>query len=265
MNEPTDDILRDWLLQRLPQPQAEMLEQRLLTDDAFGERVREAETDLLDDFARGRLGAAERAAVAESLAESPRGRERLRVAQALARVGASASFASPDSQDDRVSATSATASREGAPWRSRRARRTAAIGVFAAACAALAIVGLRVQRSGDVLPVTGGTESTITLMADRQRGAQPAAIGVPRGAATIRLQVEVDSADAQARYDLSIEDAGRTVFTAIGLPLRDVGPYRFVEVALPSKVLASGEHTVLIRASDAGAPAQTWSIQTHEE
>jgi len=209
MNEPTDDILRDWLLHRLPAPQAEMLEQRLLTDDAFGERLREAETDLLDDLARGRLGAADRSTVADSLVESPRGRERLRIAKALARVGASASFALPDAQDDQVSAPSAPASRAGAPWRSRRARRTAAIGLFAAACAVLAIVGLRVQRSGDVLPATIGTESTITLLADRQRGAQRATIGVPRGAVNIRLQVEVDSADAQARYDLSIEDAGR--------------------------------------------------------
>jgi len=265
MNEPTDNILRDWLLHRLPAPQAEMLEQRLLTDDAFGERLREAETDLLDDLARGRLGAAERAVVAETLGESPGGRERLRIAKALARVGASASFASPDSQDDRVLAASATASRAGTPWRSRRARRTAAIGLFVAACAALAVVGLRVQRPGNDMPVTGGTESTITLLADRQRGAQQAVIGIPRGAASIRLQLEVESADPQARYDLSIEDAGRTVFNATDLPLREVGPYRFVEVAFPANVLAGGEHTVLIRASDASAPAQTRSIRTRED
>jgi len=115
------------------------------------------------------------------------------------------------------------------------------------------------------LPATIGTESTITLLADRQRGSQRATIGVPRGAVNIRLQVEVDSADAQARYDLSIEDAGRTVFHATDLPLREVGPYRFVEVAFPAKVLAGGEHTVLIRLSDASAPAQTWSIRTRED
>ena len=90
-------------------------------------------------------------------------------------------------------------------------------------------------------------------------------IGIPRGAASIRLQLEVESADPQARYDLSIEDAGRTVFNATDLPLREVGPYRFVEVAFPANVLAGGEHTVRIRASDASAPEQTRSIRTRQD
>jgi len=49
MIETTDITLRRWLLHTLPNDEAAMLEQQLLTDEEFGEQLRAAEADLLDD------------------------------------------------------------------------------------------------------------------------------------------------------------------------------------------------------------------------
>ena len=54
MTEPTDEILRQWLLGRLPGNDAAALEERLVEDEDFSLRLRDVENDLLDDFARRR-------------------------------------------------------------------------------------------------------------------------------------------------------------------------------------------------------------------
>jgi len=261
MNEPTDETLRSWLLRRLPAQEAEPLEQRLLQDDAFGERLREAETDLLDDLARGRLGDDERAQAAEYVAATPQARARLRFAAALARVrGQSPPMRFADG--DRHAARRGPADRC-VRWLPR-GRPAIAAGLFASVCAiAIAVVGLH-WRSG-VAPGSAAIETTVTLMADRQRGAQAEQVRIPPDAVTIRLQVEVDAADAQARYTLSIDDARPDPFTARGLVARQAGPYRFVEVAVDTKALADGPHRVRVAVEGAQTPPALWSIETRRE
>ncbi len=93
MTEPTDDTLRDWLLGTLAPAEAEALEQRLIEDEAFAARLRAVENDVLDDLARGALAGDERVRAAAYFAATPQDRVRLRIARALAAVGAEANAA----------------------------------------------------------------------------------------------------------------------------------------------------------------------------
>jgi hypothetical protein len=137
----------------------------------------------------------------------------------------------------------------------RRRWLGAAFGV--AASLAIALIGWQLRT-----PEPGTAEATITLLADRQRGGTSETVAVPRAAGTVRLQVEVD--DANARYALEIEDAGRIVFDADDLAVRSADAYRFVETDVPKQVLAGGERTVRVRAPGV-ASAERWTLRIRDD
>jgi hypothetical protein len=262
MNEPNDETLRRWLLRRLPTNEAEALEQRLLQDDAFGERLREAETDLVDDLAHGRLAGDERALAADYFAATPHDRARLRFATVLARAHELHPAAARFGDDDRHAARRAPADRR-VRW-APRGRPAVAAGILASLCAiAIAVVGLHWR--GGVAPGPAATEATVTLMADRQRGAQSETVRIPSGATKIRLQLEVDAADPAARYTLSIDEGQPNALMVRGLAAREAGAYRFVETGVDAKTLADGPHRVQVAIEGAQTPPALWSIETRRE
>jgi hypothetical protein len=247
MIEPTDEALRDWLLGRLPSAEAEALEQRVLADDAFGARLADAETDLLDDLAAGRLADGERAAALARFTATPRARWRLRIARALAR------FAKPEA------ARVARHAHRTTEVRHAGRRRGWLVGAFGAAAAiAVVVVGLNLRA-----PAPGTQVATITLLADRQRGPEGESIAVPKNATSVRLQLEVDDAAQTARYALEIEEAGHVVYGADDLAPRTAGAYRFVEAEVPKRVLANGERVVRVRAG--AAYARSWTLRIRDE
>lgn len=269
MIEPTDQALRRWLLHTLAPVEAEALEQRLLTDEDFGARLRDAETDLLDDYACGDLDVADRAAAAERFSATARDRMRLRVAVALARITRSRGRLHATLPRRRV-ASSATPGATLRSGRRTRMRRVAAAGLLASACAlVLAVIGLNQRMTTSFAPPKATGEATITLLADSQRGSQRGAnvqrIALPSAAATVRLQVEVDANDPQARYALSIDDAGQTVFSADGIGVHQAGPYRFVEVVLDARKLRAGSHRVRVAAEGSAEAASSWTLETRSE
>jgi hypothetical protein len=262
MIETTDETLRRWLLHTLPADEAQALEQRLLTDEDFGERLRAAETDLVDDYARGDLAADEHDAAAERFAATARDRLRLRIAMALARL----------TRRSRESPMAARYRRHGAPdalarsSRNTRARRIAAAGLLASACAlVVAVIGVNQRITTSLAPPSTDADTTITLLADSQRGASIQHIALPSSATSVRLQAEVDGNDPHARYALSIDDAGRTVFSATDIEAREAGPYRFVEVVLDAHKLGAGSHRVRVVAEGAAQPVATWTLETSSE
>jgi hypothetical protein len=260
MTEPTDDILRRWLLHKLPPADAEALEQRVLTDEAFGERLRDVETDLLDDYARGTLGAGDRDAAARRFASSARGRLRVRIARSLARLTRPSPGRSGTVLAHEQAHSLAVARRHAD--RGRRTRRALAIGALASACVlAIALIGWN-RRFTMPAPVRYG-QATITLLADSQRGTALKQVASTPAGATVRLQAEVD--DPNALYTLEIDDDGRTVFRAEDLAARTVGPYRFVEVVFDSRQLAAGSHRVRVAVQGAPAPEATWTLETLSE
>lgn len=256
MTEPTDETLRSWLLGRIPLPEAEQLEQRLLEDEDFGQRLRAVENDLLDDFARERLQGEERARAAQYFAATPADRARLRIARVLA-VVAGAAPASRERHPPRRSAADPGQRVHGA-----RGRRVLAVGVFASVCAiAIAVVGIRMRTPEEA----AAPAMTITLMDNQQRGAQTARLLVPRTAANLRLQAEVGAASPDAHYTLRIEDADVAIFTAKDLVPRVTGPYRFVEVTLPSVILATGLHRVRVVSQGTPETESSWTLTTRAE
>ena len=244
MTEPTDEALRDWLLGRLPSAEAEALEQRVLGDDAFGARLQDVETDLLDDLAANRLADGERAVAIARFNATPRARWRLRVARALAR------FASP-------ARTAHRARPIGDARRAHSRRRWLGVALGAVAAVAVVAVGVRLRA-----PVS---DATITILADRQRGSAPDAYAVPRAASTVRLQIEVADADPATRYVLEIADGARVVYGSDALTVRIAGPYRFVEARVPRKALGPGERVVTLHATGSTQEAARVSLTVREE
>ena len=264
MNEPSDEMLRHWLLHRRQPQEVEMLEERLLQDEEFAARLRAVETDLLDDFARHRLSDADRDAVASHLGAAPSDRARVHIAVALARIGGPLTLASTHA--DRH-ATRPTSLHSSARW-SLRSRR-AIVGGFLAATCVLVISVIALSRRGAIestaMPDTSGMVATITLLVDQQRGAQVEQIRIPHGAAKIRLQVEVDATAPQARYTVSIADGARTIFSARDLVPREAAPYHFVEVTLAAQTLADGALEVRVAAQGTSAGESIWSIRSRDE
>jgi hypothetical protein len=251
INEADDDTLRAWLLHRLADESAvAALEQRVLEDDAFGLRVRAIETDLIDDYARGRLDDDDRRAVARWLIATPADRLRLRTARALAHLIGTRG--------------AARATRSNAPARRRR-------GLFAFAAAAVLLLAVwgTWQRTGRDAPIgTDANLPTITLLASQQRGAAGspnATVGIAHDASALRLQVEVAEGDASTRYAVRIDSASGTVFEARALAARTNGAYRFVEAVLASNRLADGDYRVRVAVDGSGQPLQEWTLRTHRD
>jgi anti-sigma factor RsiW len=78
-----DTRLESFLLDELPSPEREEIEQRIFADDDLFARVEELETDLLDAYAAGTLEAGLRDRLEASLPSCPARREKLLVAKLL--------------------------------------------------------------------------------------------------------------------------------------------------------------------------------------
>jgi hypothetical protein len=250
MTEPTDPTLRDWLLGKLAPGEAEPLEQRLIEDEEFAARLRGVENDLLDDLARGALGGDERARAAAYFAATPNDRARLRIARALASLGADT--VTNSSRERRHASTDAARSHAARP----RRRWTAAALAFAGV-AAIALIGVRLSPNFGTTSVA----FTITLTDGAQRGASSIEIALPAAARELRVQAEVEGGDPAAHYTLAIDDA----FSARHLAARTSGPYRFVEADVPAAALAAGVHRVRVVAETAASGEASWTLKTHNE
>lgn len=78
-----DELLRSYLLGKLPDEDADRLERRLLADDELFDLAEAMELDLLAAVDRGTLTPEEREEALRKLAASPRGRQRLALARSL--------------------------------------------------------------------------------------------------------------------------------------------------------------------------------------
>lgn len=253
MNEYDETMLRRWLLHQLSADQTQPLEQQLLQDDELGARLHATETDLLDDFARDRLDATDRAAVVQHLLAAPHNRERLRFAAVLARHNAP----SP------TSAQRSDAPKPGQQTRSMRQppkrRWFMAWGGLAAACAVL-IVAVGLHHRGNAIPEATSTSAMTIALADPTRGATITEVRVPHAIDTIRLQAEVESSTPGTRYTLTIADRTHTVFSATDLVPREAAPYHYVNVEIAARTLGQGERIVRVAPQEVGAPTTVWRL-----
>jgi hypothetical protein len=82
-DEYSDEVVRLFLLGKLPAAQQVKFEERLFSDEQFETRVRLAENELADDYAYERLSATERDLFEQKFLVSTERRQKLRVSEAL--------------------------------------------------------------------------------------------------------------------------------------------------------------------------------------
>ena len=248
MSTPDTAALRLLLLHRLPESEAQQLEERLMLEEQLGDLLREAEHDLLDDYASGRLLPEERAAVEQYLLVTGDDRERLKVARALAHLQAR------------------TEGGEIRPPTARRGRSRGwpvRIGLAAAACAILAVgvLSFRMRTGGNLPP-----SATVVLLADAQRGSSEGTINISPRVERVRLQVEIPSQGGASTYAIAIADrGGRLLYEAHDLPPRRAGSYPFVEAVVPASVLKGPRCRITLTDASVGSASSgqvfTWDIQ----
>jgi hypothetical protein len=255
MNEAHDPALRALLLHRLAAPEAAALEERILLEDGFAERVELERIDLLDDYAANRLDAVDREAMERWLLRTPEDRHRVALARAMF---------------DRAG--------------SRRSRRwILPAGAALAACLALVLVLPLLQTRAPIAtpqpaaPQPDGPTAApappalpayaITLLADVERGAAARRIDIPAGTGVLHLQLEVpqpDGAVAGADFRVVIRDEGGERFAATGLKAQDIGPYRVVELEVARATAGNGVRRIILSQDDpAGASRElsVWTVQ----
>jgi hypothetical protein len=165
-----------------------------MQEDGVLEALQDAEHDLLDDYAHGRLNDADHVSVERHLLATPEARQRLEMARALARARPT-------------------------PARTqRRLWRTWPLAL--AAAASLVIIAL-------VVPFRFGTgEMTeVLLLAENPRGTPSQPIDIDAAATEVRLQVEIPVASQTATYGVEIVDPqGRSVHAANDLRVHILRP-----------------------------------------
>ena len=260
----TDLQLRQFLLRQLPADMTEGLEEAILLQDGFAERLRDAEFDLLDDYSASRLTATDAAAVERYLLGATENLDSVRIARALQRLNART------------------------PVGTRRRwsrRRVSSMALLLAACLAAVVLIpawlMPPKRPGSDaavrdVPTAGPAAGSmpglapaaelpiITLLADISRGANRPLLKFNTGAGAIRLQVEVPDQTQETLYSIHIEDAtGQRLFQMNALALHTAGPYRFVEAVVPPAALGPGDRTVVLSesgAADSAPPKFTWQV-----
>jgi hypothetical protein len=272
---PTDIELRAFLLGRMSAEDAARLEEAIILEDGVAERLRAEEFDLIDDYAAGRLMAADRADVERHLLTSVENVHSLRVARLMMAREDGVRDAAPPAQ----SATQAEVLRP-----RRRTARLAAMGALMAAGLAAVVlipywdrtprrpVGVPAPADSAIRapgPARSPTEATdslpiLTLLADVSRGSTRPTLHWRADLASVRLQAEVPGPERSTLYSLSVYDIeGHRLFEGAALSVHVAGRYRFVDTALPSTALGPGPRTISLRASDAAedAPAEyTWQV-----
>jgi len=236
-----DQEIRDWLLRRLDAQHSAELEQQLFVDAALADRIDGVECDLIDDCARGRLPAAD--------ARIMRMHDTWRIRFAKAFVELQHPPVALGSQRARVSTL-----------------RRVGFGAAIAASLLLAVVALRWRA---IVPTP--TEQSaytaslpvVTLLVEQHRDAATP-LKLPAHEGDVRVQAEIvdDSTKASSRYALSVADGGSVLFLVHGLVARNVGPYRFVEVVIPSTVLGPEVHRISVTEEGANdSSAAYWDVQ----
>lgn len=266
MSMPAPAQIRDLLLHRLPEEQAQRLEEQLMQDPDVADLLRHEETDLVDDYVLDRLAAGEREAFEQHLLIDPVIRERVEIARALHDLAVQGA-----AEGGRGSGMPAKVR----PWNRWPIRAAAAVFL---GCVFAVVLVTRVNRQAEVHEPaltgqgpddalqsgpadTAESPASIVLLADIQRGGEPQVMEVRPGAGQVRLQAEVASNDSSVPYRLSIADeTGRAIFSASDLAPRESGGYVFVEVMIPAGGLGTGRRTVTLEPQRPDIESSIWQL-----
>ena len=236
-----DPELRAYLLGRLPEAEAEHLEERFLEDDDLFATLRGVEDDLVDEFARGQLSDADARAFA--------GRT--------------------EGQDGRVLFSRAL---------SKKARKTAPRArplwiPFAIAATLVLALGLPpfLTRPAQA-PVTEPAPTSAAapadvaltvLIATTRSASSGGEVLLPENTARLRLSVTLDPEDRFDQYRLELRSpAGIVVYRADDLRKAAEGGMLMLKADIPASVLIAGAHELEVTGLRPGAAAEPLGFAT---
>ena len=234
-----DDRYRDYLLGRLPDAEAELLEAELVENDDLCMTVGSIEDDLFDAFATGRLTDADRAAFA-SRYRGDGARERIVMSDALR---------------TRSRNSNVVPMRRGTPFGLAIAAAVAlmAVGVawFASRPAEVPDVAPRTASAPALKPSSGPAPVLVPLIVEIGTGTraegETRTLDVPKQAAIVELRVPLDPGESYESYTIELRDAqSRIVWKQSGIAPAAGDQQRIAITRVPSEVLPDGTYEVAL-------------------
>jgi hypothetical protein len=234
--------LSDYLLGKLPDAEAEGLEERFFADDAVFEELLAAEGELIDRYVDGELSRPDRARFEARLSRSPEWRRRVDSARALRRA-----------------ARGALPTRRG--WREALGEWIAAprLQLGLAAATVLLVIGVAwlaaknarlraAVRHAAPAPPPLVVAFSVTPGLVRE-AAGPKRIVVPPAAGAVALSLQIDRDDARREFRAVLRRVdGADVFSADGLASAATADGRAVVFQVPAAVLTPGDYTAVLMA-----------------
>ena len=260
MSPDSDEYLIRYILRDLPESEAERLDERSVTDEAFAQRLREFENDLVDRYAREGATDESLNRLEQRVRDSTYLRDKVQFARALQQ------------------AATPVATGNGAVPILPIGRRRWLEGFAAAAVLLLVAAGylgvrtvslredlarLETERSAAARQneqlqrdLAGARETprqlrpATFLLRPTRRGADEQTLTVPSGTTQMLLQVVIESSEYQTFW-ASLQDSasGRTVWRSGDLSGTADGGNRTVQVTIPVSVLTSGRYSLEVSGS----------------
>lgn len=242
------ELLVRYLLGQLSDEERDEVGTRLFSDDAFAELLEDAETDLIDRYARGELNAVDANAVRSRLLNSERQQDKL----ALARASA---------------------------LRGRRAVRSRTRWVLAAAAALVMVVAgstwwFATKRPTTIVqkvpPPAVSHEAALPavpafaalLSPTGTRDAGPQQVTLPQGAGQVRFDLEVLNEDAGPVFSVQLFREGVAILLYDGLRAHVEGSTTLVSVPVASALLTPGGYVFSMSANGGSRVSYRFRIPT---
>lgn len=259
------EALREFLLNRMPADQVEVFEERMIRDEAFFSDLQEAEDELVDEYVLETLKAEDARLFRQRIDREPDLQDRVALRRALVR-----------GLERRVPEVVAAAPPNMAPARWRGWNRLLIPGLAVGIIALFVISFQGMHRKGAARSTattgapaapqsSGGAAATAVLFLPAQltRGAsQEQPVLHLGGAWTLKLELETPAGDSSGRWQVSIAQEDRTVFSAENLTPRQAGVVSYVVAEVPASQLPPAEYRVRLSPQAAGSaqPPNTWNL-----
>ena len=258
MAQDSDEHLIRYLLGELPDAEAERLDERSITDDAFAQRLRLLEDDLVDRYARGEAVGVQWA--------SPYFRQKVQFAEALHAwtVKGQAGRTDAASSEWRRWALAAAAVLlvAGAGYLVQaNLRLRTDVAQLTARQTAAEQQNAQLQRQLESTPVQGNTPSapitaTFVLRPPRRGPENEAVVGVRKDATQVAFRLEVES-DAYPRFWAALKDvaSGTIAWRSPDVDAEVAGANRIATIVVPAEILRPQRYVIeLTGVAKSGAP-----------
>ena len=259
MAQDSDEHLIRYLLGELSEDETERLDQRSIADDAFAERLRQLENDLVDRYARGEaVSGVSRARFEEIRKASSYLRPKMQFAEALHAWTMKDQSGLPDSpaqasSEWRIWAFAAAAivliAAGGYLLRTNQRLRTE-FAQLTARQVAVEQQNTQLQRQLERVPVQGATPSapvtaTFVLRPPRRGPKSETAVAVRKDATQVAFRLEVES-DAYPRFWAAVKDAasGAIVWRSPDVDAEPAGANRTATIVVPAEILRPQRYVI---------------------